>query len=247
MLAPINPRSAALPTSSRESFQSCFSSSSMRVTTSLSTNCRVVSAIMRCSSVKSSGVKISSGVRSSIRNAPPLISFFYSATADIVSSKSGNNPCNLWLKSFKNSRGAHAAPDTHRHHSISSIAALELAQDAGSQLRARATERMAQRDRAAIDVDLIRVQSQRLNHCDRLCRERFVQLDHINIGERQARELQNLRNRENWSNAHLLRRTAGSRVSNEARHRLRTQLTRARVRHYDRRSSTVRHLRRVAG
>src|SRR6185503_17080261 len=228
MLAPIKPRSAALPTSSRDNFQSCFSSSSMRVTTSLSTNCRVVSAIMRCSSVKSSGVKISSGARSSIKNAPPLISFFCSATADIFSSKSVNNPCNPWLKSFQNSRGAHTTADTHRHHSISPVAALQLAQDARSQLRARATERMAQRDRAAVDVDLIRIQSQRLDDSERLRGKRFVQLDHIDIVERQSREFQSLRNREHWSNAHLFRRAACSRVSNKARQRLRAQRTRAR-------------------
>src|SRR6185295_4691621 len=180
MLAPIKPRSAALPTSSRDSFQSCFSSSSMRDTTSLSTNCRVVSAIMRCSSVKSSGVKISSGVRSSIRNAPPLISFFCSATADIDSSppKIRVNP---WLNSFENSCGAHTTAHTHRHHPVSSVATLELAQNAGSQLCTSAAERMAQCDRAAIDVDLIRIQPQRFDYSNRLRRKRFVQLDHIDV------------------------------------------------------------------
>src|SRR5260370_534112 len=83
MFAAIKPRSAAFCTSSRASFQSCCSNWSMCTVTSLSTNCRVVSAIMRCSSVKSSGVKISSGVLSSIRKAPPLIVLFCSATADM--------------------------------------------------------------------------------------------------------------------------------------------------------------------
>src|SRR6185295_3435103 len=110
------------------------------------------------SSVKSSGVKISSGARSSIRNAPPLTSFFCSATADIVrSSKSAFNPCNLWLKSFQNTGGAHSTTDTHRHHSISSIPSLQLAQDACSQFCARATERMAQRDRSAVDINFVGV------------------------------------------------------------------------------------------
>src|SRR6185369_6219526 len=139
---------------------------------------------MRCSSVKSSGVKISSGVRSSIRNAPPLISFFCSATADILILSSATkkhkihikkNSCFVFfvpfcglIKSFENSCGAHATAHTHRHHSVSSVASLELAQDAGSQLRASAAERMAQRNCTAIDVDLIRIQSQRFDHSDRL-------------------------------------------------------------------------------
>src|ERR1041385_8318613 len=208
MLAPIKPRSAALPTSSRDSFQSCFSSSSMRGTTSLSTNWRVVSAIMRCSSVKSSGVKISSGVRSSIRNAPPLISFFCSATADIVLS-----PLRLLcvvaplrekssLEPLKNPGGAHSTTKTHRHHSIPAISSLQLPENTRSQLRARATERVAHRDRAAVNVDLIRIQSQRLDHRERLCGKRFVQLDHIDVVERQSGEFQCLRNREHWPNAH---------------------------------------------
>src|SRR6476646_5972564 len=111
---------------------------------------------MRCSSVKSSGVKISSGVRSSIRNAPPLISFFCSATADIVLSPL--NPCYPWLNSFENSRGAHTTADTHRHHPVSSVATLQLAQNTCGQLCASTAERMAQRDCTAVDIDLIRIQ-----------------------------------------------------------------------------------------
>src|SRR5918912_4592969 len=86
MTAPTSPNSADFLTSSRASAQSCFSSSGMRGRTSLSMNSRVVSAIMRCSSVKSSGAKTSSGVRSSIKKAPPLIICFSSATADIKNS-----------------------------------------------------------------------------------------------------------------------------------------------------------------
>src|SRR6185503_5224996 len=184
MFAPINPSSAALATSSRDNFQSCFSSSSMRGTTSLSINCRVVSAIMRCSSVKSSGVKISSGVRSSIRNEPPLIIRRCSATADIVLI-SFKNPCYPWLiKSFQDPGSAHSTANTHRHHPVSPVAALQLSQNARRQLCASAAKRMAQRDRASVDVNFVGIETQRLDHRERLRSKRLIQLNHVDIVQR---------------------------------------------------------------
>src|SRR6185503_9041552 len=123
---------------------------------------------MRCSSVKSSGVKISSGARSSIRNAPPLTSFFCSATADIrlalsLATKKHKShikknsyfvfyvPFCGSIYSFENPCGAHATANTHRHHPVSSITTLQLAQNAGSQLCAGAAEGMTQRDRTPVD------------------------------------------------------------------------------------------------
>src|SRR5204863_9316813 len=126
----------------------------------------------------------------------------------------------LWLKAFENAGGAHASADTHRYHSVSPIPTFQLAQNTGSQFRAGATKRMAQCDGATIDVDLLRIESECLDHRERLCRKRFVQLNHINLSQRQPREFQNLRNGEYWPNPHFLRWTTRSRVSNKARHRL---------------------------
>src|SRR6185503_11555430 len=207
MLAPIKPRSAAFLTSSRASFQSCFSSSSMCGMTSLSMNWRVVSAIMRCSSVKSSGVKTSAVVRSSIMKAPPWTTCFCSTTADIISSllafglrafvlnlvfgilyfdlcalylgRQDQSPKTKVLSTkfkvlssdpFKYSRGAHAAADAHRHHSITAAATLQLAQDRRSQLRASATEWMAQRNRSAVYIYLVHIQTEGFDHSQRLRR-----------------------------------------------------------------------------
>src|ERR1043165_6982598 len=183
MFAPIRPRSAALRTSSRERFQLCCSSSSRCGVTSLSTNCRVVSAIMRCSSVKSSGVKISSGVRSSIKNDPPLKIFFCSATADIWVSPLS------FSQALKNPGGAHATANTHRHHSISSITSLKFAQDTCREFRARATERMTKRDRAAVYINPFRIETESFYYSERLRRKRLVQLDQIDVVEREPGEL----------------------------------------------------------
>src|SRR5687768_14444518 len=105
---------------------------------------------------------------------------------------------------------------------------------------------MAQRDRAAIYVDLVGIEPESFDHRQRLRRKRFVQLDYIDVVERQASEFQNFRNGKHWSDSHFFRRTARGRISYEASHWLRAQLTRARVRHYYRRRSAVGHLRRIA-
>src|SRR5215467_6715336 len=84
MFALTRPRVAAFPTRSRANCQLCSSSSSVRGLISLSTNRRVVSAIIRCSGVKSSGVNVSSAVHSSVKNAPPLIICHSITTANFV-------------------------------------------------------------------------------------------------------------------------------------------------------------------
>src|SRR6185312_9411405 len=71
------------------------------------------------------------------------------------------------LQPLKYSRGAHAAADAHRHHAVTSIASFQLAQDRGGEFRSRASKRMAQRDRAAVHVDLIGIKLKHLDHCER--------------------------------------------------------------------------------
>src|SRR6266851_462611 len=239
MPAPIKPRSAACLISSRASFQSLFSSSSMRGTTSASTNCRVVSAIIRCSSLKSSGVKTSSAVRSSIRKLPPLKISFCSSTAAMTISfqamecgdlsplstpqiQSGDKSphSKIQSQSLKYSRGAHAAADAHRHHAVTALAAFQLAQNRSGQLRSGATERMPQSDRASIHVYFVRVEPERPDYRQRLRGESFVQFNHIDLIESQPGQLQGLRNRKDRPDAHLFRRTTGGGVRNQARQRL---------------------------
>ena len=64
---------------------------------------------------------------------------------------------------LKNSSSAHSAADAHRDHAVSLIPALELAQDRGSQFGARAPERMAKRNRAAVHVEARCVESCQLH------------------------------------------------------------------------------------
>src|SRR5437763_6574184 len=77
-----------------------------------------------------------------------------------------SNPCSSRsADSLKYSRGAHATADAHRHHAITAVASFQFAQDRCGQFCARASERMAQRDRAAVNVDLVGIQLEHLDHC----------------------------------------------------------------------------------
>src|SRR6266851_5220101 len=84
---------------------------------------------------------------------------------------------------FKDSRGAHSAANAHGDHAVSPVAALEFAEDAGGQLRARATQWMSERDRAAVDVNFLRIQTQCLDHSERLGCEGFVQFNYVDVLE----------------------------------------------------------------
>src|SRR4051812_1324194 len=88
------------------------------------------------------------------------------------------------LNSLKNTGCAHAAADAHRDHRVTTLAALKLAQDSRGQLRARAAKRVAQGDGAAVDVDLLRVESEFADDGERLRGKRLVQFNQINLVKR---------------------------------------------------------------
>src|ERR1051325_5400359 len=64
---------------------------------------------------------------------------------------------------LKNSRGAHAAAYAHGDHAIAAVTPFKLAQDTGGKLRAGATQRVAQCDRATVDVNFLRVETKRFD------------------------------------------------------------------------------------
>ena len=68
------------------------------------------------------------------------------------------------LKSLENSGGAHATADAHCHHAVSSPSALHFTQDACGKLRARASQRVTKRNRAAVHVQTLEVQIQFLDY-----------------------------------------------------------------------------------
>src|ERR1035437_1652187 len=80
--------------------------------------------------------------------------------------------------------GAHASADTHGDHAVFDVPSRHLAQQGSGELRAGAAERMAERDGAAVDVDLGKIKAEHLDDGERLRGERLVQLDQVDIVER---------------------------------------------------------------
>src|SRR5256885_16431660 len=78
-------------------------------------------------------------------------------------------------------RAAHAAPDAHGHEAVALLAATKLVEDGDGQLRARATERMTERDGAAVDVDPLARQRAFAHHGERLTSEGFVEFDQVEV------------------------------------------------------------------
>src|SRR6266581_2038859 len=66
--------------------------------------------------------------------------------------------CTSLLYALENAGRALTAAHAHRDHPVLRPAACHLAQNRGRQLGAGAPERMSQRDRAAIQIDTLRVQ-----------------------------------------------------------------------------------------
>src|SRR5580698_11382243 len=116
---------------------------SMFGTTSFCQNSSVVFAMARCSSVKSSGVKISSGELRSRRNAPPLVLGIATVVVAIIY---------LLIQIFENPRSALAAADAHCYHAVFYAAPLHLAQNCRGEFRSRAAQRMTQCNGAAVDI-----------------------------------------------------------------------------------------------
>src|SRR4051812_3592562 len=160
------PISLAFFSRSRVTWYSLCSIFSIAGRISCRANSSAVFAICWCSSVKSSGVKISFGLRSSRSQLPPAIFTFGTAVAVAI--------CFPLVQILKYSRCAHAAAYTHRHDAILSIATLQLANDGGGQLCSGASQRMSECDCAAVGINLVQVESGFLDHRQRLRCERLV-------------------------------------------------------------------------
>src|SRR5258708_29390030 len=140
-----------------------------------------------------------------------------------------------------------AAADAHGDHAVARTSPPHLAEKLHGELCAGRSERMAERDRAAVHVDTLLVHTELPHHRESLRAERLVQLDEIDLVEGQSGQLQRLRNRRHRTHAHDLRGNAAHREGNETRHRRQTQFDGAVARHDDHRRRTVRGLTGVPG
>src|SRR5215470_655668 len=88
------------------------------------------------------------------------------------------------LESFDDRRDSLPEADAHRLQSVALACPLELVEQRGHQLGARAAEGMAERDRAAVDVDPAHVRVILALPRQYHGRERLVDLDQIDLVER---------------------------------------------------------------
>src|SRR5262245_10404122 len=84
----------------------------------------------------------------------------------------------------------HAAADAERGKTLLGIALLHLVQQRDEHACAGSTDRMADGDGAAIDVDLAGVPGEVLVHCQGLCGESLIGLDQVEIADVPASFLQ---------------------------------------------------------
>jgi hypothetical protein len=79
---------------------------------------------------------------------------------------------------------------------------------------------MAERQRATVDVHLVEIYAELLRHRERLSGEGLVELEHVDVIERDAGAFQRLPRRRDGSDAHDLGRAAGHRGCADAGQRL---------------------------
>ena len=102
-------------------------------------------------------------------------------------------------------------PDAHGGRRPAAAAALQLVQQRGGDPGARAAERMADRDRAAVDVDQVGIALELVNHGNGLSREGLVDLEQRQLVDLPARSGQDLRHRRDRADAHVVGVHAGRR------------------------------------
>src|SRR4051812_20226748 len=125
---------------------------------------------------------------------------------------------------LEQSRAALAAADAHRHDAPLGLAAMAFLQDVAGETRAGHAEGMADRDRAAVDVVLLRIDAELVARIEALAGEGFVELPEVDVIDLEAVALQQLRHGEDRPDAHLVRLAARRRPGHEAAHRVEAAL-----------------------
>jgi len=123
-----------------------------------------------------------------MRKLPPVARFAVNvATVEL-------NEFSFNFAGFRRCPRRHAAADAHGHEAVFRFAALELGQQGCGELGAGAAQWMTERDGAAIDVDALGIDAERLDDGERLRGEGLVELDHVDLVEREARDFEGLGN-----------------------------------------------------
>src|ERR1039458_5568567 len=88
-------------------------------------------------------------------------------------------PASCLAAQFKKTRPPHSAPYAHGHQAVTAIAPLEFVQDRHGQFCPGGSERMAQSNGPAVDIDPLARQRALADDGQRLAGECFVEFDDI--------------------------------------------------------------------
>ena len=99
----------------------------------------------------------------------------------------------------------HPATHAHGDDAVTQIASLQLTHEMPDLTRTGHAERMADGNRAAIDVVLVVIDLQPITAVQALRGERFVEFPQIDVGNPQPLGLEQFRHREHRADAHFVR------------------------------------------
>src|SRR5690606_38150853 len=143
--------------------------------------------------------------------------------------------------------GTHAAADAHRDDGPLAAAALAFDQRMAGQALSADTVRMADGDRAAVDVQALVRDPEPVAAVEHLDGEGFVQLPEVDVVDFQAGTVEQLGHREHRADPHLVGFAAGDREAAEIAERLQPLLLGQFRLHDDAGTGAVGELARVAG
>src|SRR6266702_501368 len=148
---------------------------------------------------------------------------------------------------FKQAGCAHAAADTHGHDAVLRLAPPPLDQEVAGQPRPGHAVGMADRDRATVDVELVRIDAELVAAIDHLHRIGLVELPEIDVVDLQIVTLEKPRDRGDRADAHLVGLDAGGDEAAEDAERLQSLLRGDPVAHDHAGRGAIRELTGIAG
>src|SRR5260221_11491027 len=151
------------------------------------------------------------------------------------------------LEYFEQAGRPHPAADAHRHDDELRAAALAFDQGMACKPRARHAVRVADGDRAAVDVEAVGGNAKLVAAVDHLHGEGLVQFPQADVLDLLAGLREALRHRERRADAHLVGLAAGGREAAEDPQRLRAALGDRLVAHHHASRCAIGELARVAG
>src|SRR3982074_820426 len=113
--------------------------------------------------------------------------------------------CPSWLKVLENARSAHSPSNAHRNQSVTPVAPFQFTNYGRGKLGTGAAQWMSQSNGATAGGYAFRIESSLSSHRPRLRGKGLVQLDHVDVGKFQPRNLQRLRNGKYRPESHFFR------------------------------------------